>query len=53
MSKYAGDLIGDRIDEKCPKCGSDLLANKAGDKWCSLVGCDYSIHILEGDENDV
>lgn len=42
--KDADDLIGDRIDERCPKCGADLLANKVGDKWCSLVGCDYSIN---------
>ena len=48
----ADDLIGDRIDEKCPKCGADMLANKVGDKWCSLVGCDYSINAPEGDGND-
>lgn len=49
--KDADDLIGDRIDERCPKCGADLLTNKVGDKWCSLVGCDYSINALEGDGN--
>jgi len=41
------DEIGDWIDEKCPKCGADLLGNKVGDKWCSLVGCDYSINAPE------
>ena len=35
------ELYGDWIDERCPKCGANLLGNKVGDKWCSLVGCDY------------
>jgi hypothetical protein len=29
-----GDLIGYWINEKCPKCGADMLGNKVGDKWC-------------------
>lgn len=45
-------FLGEKINEKCPKCGADMLANKVGDKWCSLVGCDYSINAPEGDEND-
>jgi len=48
----ANDLIGDLTGERCPKCGADLLANKVGDKWCSLVGCDYSINAPKGDGND-
>jgi uncharacterized Zn finger protein (UPF0148 family) len=35
------DLLGDWIDESCPNCKSQLLGNKVGDKWCSLVGCEY------------
>lgn len=31
---------GDWIDEKCPQCGSTLLA-LGKDKWCSLVYCDW------------
>lgn len=41
------NLIGELIDERCPKCGSPLLGNKAGSKWCSLVGCDYSFDEAE------
>ena len=41
--KTLNDLIGNFIDKKCPKCGSTLLANKVGDEWCSLVGCDYGV----------
>jgi hypothetical protein len=43
------DSEGHFIDEKCPKCGSSLLGNKLGDKWCSFVGgasipaCDYGL----------
>lgn len=32
------ELYGDWIDERCPKCGANLLGNKVGDKWCSLDG---------------
>lgn len=32
------DLVGDWIDEQCPKCGATLLGNKRGDKWCSNAG---------------
>lgn len=41
------NLIGEFIDEICPKCGAILLSNKNGDKWCSNAGglgmraCDY------------
>lgn len=41
IQKMSDENIGDWIDEKCPKCGSQLLGNKAGGSWCSLVGCDY------------
>lgn len=41
------ELYGDWTDERCPKCGANLLGNKVGDKWCSLVGCDYSINAPE------
>jgi len=34
-------LIGDWIDEKCPRCAAQLLGNLEGDKWCSYVKCDY------------
>ena len=40
---------GHFINERCPKCGSGLLGNLAGDKWCSFVGgvsippCDYGL----------
>src|SRR5437764_1031276 len=34
-------VTGDWIDEKCPKCGSTLLGNRLGDKWCSFVQCDF------------
>lgn len=37
------ELYGDRTDERCPKCGANLLGNKVGDKWCSMVGCDYGL----------
>jgi hypothetical protein len=43
------DLIGSFSDELCPKCGSRLLINKRGDKWCSFIGnmiepsCNYKI----------
>lgn len=37
------DFLGGKINEKCPKCGADLLGNKMGDKWCSMVGCDYGL----------
>lgn len=42
-------LVGNFIEERCPKCGSHLLANKRGDKWCSFIGgvsvaaCDYGL----------
>jgi hypothetical protein len=52
VEEREGDLIGYWINEKCPKCGADMLGNKVGDKWCSLVGCDYSINAPEGDGND-
>lgn len=32
------EFIGEFIREKCPRCGCNLLANKAGDKWCSFIG---------------
>jgi hypothetical protein len=32
------DLIGHFSEERCPECGSHLLVNKKGDKWCSFVG---------------
>lgn len=32
------DLVGNWIEEKCPKCGATLLENKRGDKWCSNAG---------------
>ena len=35
-------LEGNWIDERCPKCGCQLLGNKIGDKWCSFIECDYS-----------
>lgn len=36
------ELIGDWIEENCPKCRAKMLANKKGDKWCSHINCDYS-----------
>jgi len=36
-------LIGDWINEYCPKCGAKLLGNKRGDKWCSFVGCTWGL----------
>lgn len=45
-------FLGEKINEKCPKCGADLLGNKVGDKWCSMAGCDYVINAPEGDGND-
>jgi hypothetical protein len=45
------DFLGEKINEKCPKCGANLLGNKVGDKWCSLVGCDYSLNAPEGAES--
>lgn len=45
-------FLGEKINEKCPKCGADLLGNKVGDKWCSMAGCDYGINAPEGDGND-
>jgi uncharacterized membrane protein YebE (DUF533 family) len=46
------DLVGDYIDERCPKCSATLLGNKRGDKWCSnaggitLSGCQYGLGTL-------
>ena len=37
------DLIGNFIDEKCPRCGATLLGNKVGDKWCSYIRCSYGL----------
>ena len=45
------ELYGDWTNERCPKCGANLLGNKVGDKWCSMVGCDYGINAPEGDGN--
>jgi hypothetical protein len=42
------DSEGHFITERCPQCGSSLLGNAIGDKWCSFVGgrsekaCDFS-----------
>jgi uncharacterized Zn finger protein (UPF0148 family) len=35
-------LIGEFSDERCPKCGCNLLKNAAGEVWCSFVECDYA-----------
>lgn len=37
--------IGTWIDECCPKCGSQMLGNLNGAKWCSMVGCDYGLNL--------
>ena len=29
--------------KKCPRCGSRLLTNNAGDEWCSYAHCSYGI----------
>ena len=34
-------LIGEFSEERCPKCGCNLLKNAAGEVWCSFVECDY------------
>jgi len=48
LNANMGDnLLGELSKERCPKCGANLLKNKVGDKWCSLVGCDYSINAPE------
>jgi uncharacterized protein (DUF983 family) len=36
-------LEGEWIDVRCPNCGSGLLGNEKGDKWCSNVECDYGL----------
>jgi|GEM_PF-1898563 len=51
-TKQDDDLLGDWTDERCPKCGANLLGNKVGDKWCSLVGCEYDINAPKGEGND-
>lgn len=35
------ELLGDWSGERCPKCRSELLSNRYGDKWCSMVGCEH------------
>ncbi len=46
-TEWVDELTGNWTEERCPKCGSHLLANKRGDKWCSFIGgtsippCDY------------
>ena len=46
MSEQQKDLTGDFINEYCPKCGASLLKNQARDKWCSQIGCDYSLKTM-------
>ena len=29
------------VEERCPKCGDQLLKNKEGIIWCSFAECDY------------
>ena len=46
-AEHDDDLLGKCSKERCPKCGANLLENKRGDKWCSFIGCDYSIDASE------
>lgn len=39
-NKYIGYWAGKYV--RCPKCNSELLQNKIGDRWCSLIYCDYN-----------
>ncbi|MBM7592276.1 BC1872 family protein [Brevibacillus fulvus] len=48
-SYLENDVIGNFLNENCPKCGATLLGNKRGDKWCSNAGgvgtsvCEYGL----------
>lgn len=49
MDAQDSDLIGEWINERCPRCGAALLGNKRGNKWCSNAGgtsiatCSYGL----------
>lgn len=34
---------GHYIDEKCPRCGTGLIGNDLGEKWCGHLTCDYGV----------
>lgn len=37
--------VGNWIDERCPKCGAQMIGISSGKKWCSYVLCDYVVTI--------
>ena len=37
--RQIGRLLGPYV--RCPKCNSRMLVNQQGDRWCSIIYCDY------------
>lgn len=37
------------IDENCRQCGSQLLGNAQGDKWCSNIKCTFGVDYIGND----
>lgn len=56
MDEQNSELVGDWLDEHCPRCGATLLGNKRGDKWCSNAGgvgraaCAYGLELTKEEQ---
>lgn len=42
MVRLFDDGYPKMIDERCPDCQAALIKDALGNRWCSLIGCEWS-----------